>query len=79
MPSWVRAATAELHEPTLADSVPSRARMVFMNDLDDEFEPWLEPLANESCFAGVKMVESPGRKQSRLKKSIQSAARKERR
>jgi hypothetical protein len=53
--------------------------MVFMNDLDDEFEPWLEPLANESCFAGVKMVESPGRKQSRLKKSIQSAARKERR
>jgi zinc/manganese transport system substrate-binding protein len=36
----------ELYQPTLADSrVVAKARLVFMNDINDELEPWLEPLS----------------------------------
>jgi zinc/manganese transport system substrate-binding protein len=53
----------ELYQPTLADSrAIARARIVFMNDLNDDFEPWLEPLLKEAGFAGTKVVASRGAK-----------------
>jgi zinc/manganese transport system substrate-binding protein len=33
-----------------------------MNDLNDEFEPWLEPLLKQAGFAGTKVVASRGAK-----------------
>jgi zinc/manganese transport system substrate-binding protein len=54
---------AELYEPTLADSrTVARARIVFMNGLNDEFEPWLEPLLKQAGFGGTKVVVSRGAK-----------------
>lgn len=51
----------ELYQPTLADSrMVARARIVFMNDLNDEFEPWLEPLLKQAGFGGAKVVVSRG-------------------
>src|ERR1700731_1575146 len=51
----------ELYQPTLADSrTVAGARIVFMNDLNDEFEPWLEPLLKQARFAGTKVVVSRG-------------------
>jgi zinc/manganese transport system substrate-binding protein len=53
----------ELYEPTLADGrTVARARIVFMNDLNDEFEPWLEPLLKQARFGGTKVVVSRGAK-----------------
>jgi len=53
----------ELYQPTLADSrALAGARIVFMNDLNDEFEPWLEPLLKQAGFAGTKVVASRGAK-----------------
>jgi zinc/manganese transport system substrate-binding protein len=53
----------ELYQPTLADSrTIAGARIVFVNDLNDEFEPWLEPLLKQSGFAGTKVVVSRGAK-----------------
>jgi zinc/manganese transport system substrate-binding protein len=53
----------ELYQPTLADSrTMAGARIVFMNDLNDEFEPWLEPLLKQAGFAGTKVVASRGAK-----------------
>jgi zinc/manganese transport system substrate-binding protein len=53
----------ELYQPTLADSrVVAKARVVFMNDINDEFEPWLEPLLKQAGFAGTKVVASRGAK-----------------
>jgi zinc/manganese transport system substrate-binding protein len=47
----------ELYKPTLADSrTVAGARIVFMNDLNDEFEPWLEPLLKQVGFSGTKVV-----------------------
>ncbi len=50
---------SELYQPTAADvaSVAS-ARAVFLNDLNDEFEPWLEPLLRQAAFKGTKVVVS---------------------
>jgi zinc/manganese transport system substrate-binding protein len=51
----------ELYQPTLADArTVARARIVFMNDLNDEFEPWLEPLLKQAGFGGIKVVVSRG-------------------
>ena len=45
----------ELYRPTLADGrTIADARIVFMNDLNDDFEPWLEPLLKQAGFAGTK-------------------------
>jgi len=56
-------ADTELYQPTLADSrTVARARIVFMNDLNDEFEPWLEPLLKQVGFGGTKVVVSRGAK-----------------
>ena len=53
----------ELYRPTLADSrTIAGARIVFVNDLNDDFEPWLEPLLKQSGFTGTKVVVSRGAK-----------------
>jgi zinc/manganese transport system substrate-binding protein len=38
------------------------ARIIFMNGLNDEFEPWLEPLLKQAGFSGTKVVVSRGAK-----------------
>jgi zinc/manganese transport system substrate-binding protein len=51
----------EEYEPTAAD-VPklAGARILFMNGLNDEFEPWLPNLMSQSKFAGTKVIVSRG-------------------
>jgi zinc/manganese transport system substrate-binding protein len=54
---------SELYQPTVADAkTVADARIVFMNGLNDEFEPWLEPLLKRAKFAGAKVVVSRGAK-----------------
>ena len=49
----------ELYQPTAADvATVASARAVFINDLNEEFEPWLEPLLKQAGFAGTKVVVS---------------------
>ena len=49
----------ELYQPNAADvATVASARAVFLNDLNEEFEPWLEPLLKQAGFAGVKVVVS---------------------
>jgi zinc/manganese transport system substrate-binding protein len=53
----------ELYQPTLADGkVVAEARILFMNGLNDDFEPWLEPLLRQAQFTGTKVVVSRGAK-----------------
>jgi zinc/manganese transport system substrate-binding protein len=53
----------ELYQPTLADSrAVAGARLVFLNDLNDDFEPWLELLLKQAGFTGTKVVASRGAK-----------------
>jgi zinc/manganese transport system substrate-binding protein len=53
----------ELYQPTLADArTVADARIVFMNGLNDEFEPWLEGLLRQAQFKGTKIVVSRGAK-----------------
>ena len=51
----------ELYEGAAGD-VPkiATARILFMNDLNDEFEPWLPALITQSKFAGTKVIVSRG-------------------
>jgi zinc/manganese transport system substrate-binding protein len=51
----------ETYEPTAGD-VPklAGARILFMNGLNDEFEPWLEPLMKQAKFAGTKIIVTRG-------------------
>jgi zinc/manganese transport system substrate-binding protein len=53
----------EVYEPTAGD-VPkiATARILFMNGLNDEFEPWLESLLKQAKFAGTRVVVSRGAK-----------------
>jgi zinc/manganese transport system substrate-binding protein len=54
---------SELYRPTMADAkAVAEAKIVFMNGINDEFEPWLEPLLNQAKFAGAKVVVSRGAK-----------------
>ena len=54
---------SELYRPTLADAkTVANAKIVFMNGINDEFEPWLEPLLKQAKFAGEKIVVSRGAK-----------------
>jgi zinc/manganese transport system substrate-binding protein len=47
----------ELYQPTAADvATVASARAVFINDLNEEFEPWLEPLLRQALFKGTKVV-----------------------
>jgi len=49
----------ELYQPTAADvATVASARAVFINDLNEEFEPWLEPLLKQARFTGAKVVVS---------------------
>jgi zinc/manganese transport system substrate-binding protein len=52
---------AETYEPTAAD-VPkiAEARILFMNGLSDEFEPWLPTLMKQSRFSGTKVIVTRG-------------------
>ncbi|TMJ68269.1 MAG: metal ABC transporter substrate-binding protein, partial [Alphaproteobacteria bacterium] len=51
----------ELYQPTAADvATVSSARAVFLNDLNEEFEPWLEPLLKQALFKGTKIVVTRG-------------------
>jgi zinc/manganese transport system substrate-binding protein len=51
----------ELYQPTAADvATVASARAVFINDLNEEFEPWLEPLLKQAHFKGAKVVVSRG-------------------
>src|SRR6202163_668028 len=57
------AGDTELFKPSLADGKNvAEAKIVFMNDLNDEFEPWLEPLLKGVKFGGSKIVVSRGAK-----------------
>jgi zinc/manganese transport system substrate-binding protein len=45
----------ELYQPTAADvATVAGARAIFINDLNEEFEPWLEPLLKQARFTGEK-------------------------
>jgi len=49
----------ELYQATAADvATVAAARAVFINDLNEEFEPWLEPLLKQAHFTGAKVVVS---------------------
>jgi zinc/manganese transport system substrate-binding protein len=51
----------ELYQPTAADvATAARASAIFINDLNEEFEPWLEPLLKQAAFHGTKVVVSRG-------------------
>ena len=51
----------ELYQPTAADvATVASARAVFLNDLNEEFEPWLEPLLKQAAFKGSKVVVTRG-------------------
>jgi zinc/manganese transport system substrate-binding protein len=51
----------EEYEPTAGD-VPklANARVLFMNGLNDQFEPWLESLMQQAKFTGTKVIVSRG-------------------
>src|SRR5215471_21725056 len=41
----------ELYQPTAADvATIAAARAIFINDLNEEFEPWLEPPLKQALF-----------------------------
>ena len=51
----------ELYQPTAADvATVASARAIFINDLNEEFEPWLEPLLKQAVFKGSKVVVTRG-------------------
>jgi zinc/manganese transport system substrate-binding protein len=51
----------ELYQPTAADvATVASARALFVNDLNEEFEPWLEPLLKQAVFKGAKVVVTRG-------------------
>jgi zinc/manganese transport system substrate-binding protein len=51
----------ELYQPTAADvATVALARALFINDLNEEFEPWLEPLLKQALFKGTKVVVTRG-------------------
>jgi len=51
----------ELYQATAADvATVAAAQAVFLNDLNEEFEPWLEPLLKQAAFKGTKVVVSRG-------------------
>ena len=51
----------ELYQPTPADvATVAGSSAVFINDLNEEFEPWIEPLLKQTDFHGAKVVVSRG-------------------
>ena len=51
----------EMYEPTAGD-IPrlAGARVLFLNGLNDEFEPWLDSLQKQAKFTGIKVIVSRG-------------------
>jgi zinc/manganese transport system substrate-binding protein len=53
----------ELYQPTPADARSlAEAKLLVMNDINPEFEPWLEGLVKRSGFKGTRLVASRGAK-----------------
>lgn len=53
----------ELYQPTPADArALAEAAVLVMNDINPEFEPWLDGLVKQSRFKGMKLVASRGAK-----------------
>jgi len=51
----------ELYRPTAADvATVAAASAIFINDLNEDFEPWIEPLLKQAAFKGNKVVVSRG-------------------
>ncbi len=51
----------ELYQPSAGDVAKvASARAVFFNGLNEEFEPWLEPLLKQAAFKGTKVVVTRG-------------------
>src|SRR3954454_13013334 len=51
------AGDTELFKPSLADGKSvAEAKMVFMNDLNDESEPWLEPMLKRCSSTALKSL-----------------------
>jgi zinc/manganese transport system substrate-binding protein len=51
----------ELYQPSAGDvATVASARAVFFNGLNEEFEPWLEPLLKQAAFKGTKVVVTRG-------------------
>src|SRR5579864_9214806 len=43
----------ELYRPTAADvATVAAASAIFINDLNEDFEPWIEPLLKQAAFKG---------------------------
>jgi zinc/manganese transport system substrate-binding protein len=54
---------SEQYQPSVGDAkTVTGARILFMNGLNDEFEPWLEPLLKQARFSGAKIIVSRGAK-----------------
>jgi zinc/manganese transport system substrate-binding protein len=54
---------SELYQPTLGDGrIVAGAQILFMNGLNDDFEPWLALLLKQAHFSGAKIVVSRGAK-----------------
>ena len=53
----------ELYQPTPADArTLAEASVLVLNDINPEFEPWLDGLVRQSGFKGTKLVASRGAK-----------------
>jgi zinc/manganese transport system substrate-binding protein len=53
----------ELYQPTPGDArALAEASLLVMNDINPEFEPWLDGLVKQSGFKGTKLVASRGAK-----------------
>jgi zinc/manganese transport system substrate-binding protein len=53
----------ELYQPTPADArTLGDAKLLVMNDINPEFEPWLDGLIRQSDFKGTRLVASHGAK-----------------
>jgi zinc/manganese transport system substrate-binding protein len=53
----------ELYQPTPADArALAEATMLVLNDINPEFEPWLDGLVRQSGFKGARLVASRGAK-----------------
>jgi zinc/manganese transport system substrate-binding protein len=53
----------ELYQPTPADArALAEAQLLVMNDINPEFEPWLDGLIRQSGFKGTRLVASKGAK-----------------
>ena len=68
------AGDTELFKPSLADGKSvAEAKIVFMNDLNDEFEPWLEPLLKQRQVRRHQNRRQQGRENLHLQRGARPA------